>query len=144
MNFARPCISCGRLVRGRSRCDECEARTYAGSALSPSGSRWAWSHARDAVLKAEPWCRACAATGKRTRATGVHHLVQRSDGGSDHPSNLMPLCDEHHKHMHGKQDRGRGEGSSRLCSPPPTYLALGARTLAKFKSNAQTQEGGDR
>ena len=108
MIFTRPCLSCGRLVRGRSRCAECEGQAYTSSALTPSGSRWAWSRLRAAVLKAEPWCRMCRARGKYTRAVTVDHVVQRVDGGSDHPSNLTPLCDDCHK------AKGRGDGSQRI------------------------------
>lgn len=125
MTFARPCLTCGRLVKGRVRCAACEAGAYSGSALTPSGSRWAWSRLRDSVLRAEPICRVCHVRA----AVTVDHIQQRVHGGSDEPSNLMPLCDDCHKARHG-----RGDGSQRTAIGAPVNLGLDARTLAKFEN----------
>ena len=34
-------------------------------------------------------------------ASDLHHIVSRSQGGSDHPHNLVSLCRVHHDLMHG-------------------------------------------
>lgn len=41
-------------------------------------------------------CRWCGTT----RFLQVHHIVYRSQGGPDHESNLITLCDEHHRQAH--------------------------------------------
>jgi hypothetical protein len=91
-NFPRPCLGgCGLFVRGRSRCEGCEAKAYSGSVLKPTGPRAAWSAIRAAVLAAEPRCRVCGAP-----AVTVDHIRRRVDGGDDSPSNLRPLCHQCH------------------------------------------------
>src|SRR5439155_9193905 len=110
VSIPRPCLTCGRLIRGGSRCAVCEAAAYRGSVLTPSGSRSAWSRLRAWVLEQEPVCVVC-----RVRpSTAVHHRVRRVDGGTDQASNLIALCHECHRSMHGKQAEGRGVGLDRI------------------------------
>jgi len=117
---ARPCLNCGRLIGGGSRCADCERRAYSGSILTPSSSRWAWSRLRAGVLAAEPWCRAC----RIHPAVTVDHVLQRVDGGSDHPSNLVPLCDDCHQGRHRNHgDKGGNSGTysgAATWNPRPT------------------------
>ncbi len=91
MNFSRPCLGCGKLIRRASRCPACEATAYAATVLRPTGSRAAWTAIRNAVLAAEPLCRLCGA-----RAVTVDHLIPRIRGGDDSMSNLRPLCHQCH------------------------------------------------
>ena len=47
----------------------------------------------------------CALCGADSTDNGVslhvHHRVRKADGGSDHPKNLIPLCEECHHRHHG-------------------------------------------
>lgn len=43
-------------------------------------------------------CRFCGQRGQQ-----VHHIQYRSSGGSDEPSNLILLCDEHHTLVHSNK-----------------------------------------
>ena len=66
---------------------------------------------RPTQLLAEPWCRECAAEGKRVRATVVDHVVPH-EGNWDlfrDRSNLQSLCKHHHnrKTMIERQKRER-------------------------------------
>lgn len=55
---------------------------------------------RDIVLERDGYrCRECGAACRREDAD-VHHLVARSLGGSDDPSNLVTLCDGCHAAFH--------------------------------------------
>ncbi|WP_458096236.1 HNH endonuclease signature motif containing protein [Roseomonas sp. WA12] len=66
----------------------------------------AWRRLRAVVLAAQP---VCATPGCGLRATDVDHIVQRSQGGADHPSNLRGLCSDCHKQRRqGGQPRARG------------------------------------
>jgi hypothetical protein len=45
-------------------------------------------------------CRFCGIRGQE-----VHHIQYRSSGGSDEPSNLILLCNEHHALVHSNKRR---------------------------------------
>jgi len=32
-----------------------------------------------------------------------HHLVSREDGGDDVPDNIVPICGQHHEHVHHRR-----------------------------------------
>ena len=55
---------------------------------------------REAVLIANR--RRCASCGEE--ADEVHHIRPRHLGGTDHPRNLMPLCEACHDEIHRKLD----------------------------------------
>ena len=48
-----------------------------------------WRRLRAEVLRRQP---VCATPGCGRRSVAVDHVVQRSRGGADHPSNLRALC----------------------------------------------------
>ena len=61
-------------------------------------------------LECEPWCRACAAHGRKTRATHVDHILSRRtrpDLAAD-PANLQSLCGARHNAKTNRTDRGFG------------------------------------
>jgi len=61
-----------------------------------------WVSIREAVLRRDNYkCREC---GKwcRSGEADVHHLLPRSAGGPDEPSNLVTLCDGCHAAHHPK------------------------------------------
>lgn len=47
-----------------------------------------WRSTQQRILTRDPLCRAC----HRARSTEVDHLIPRSRGGTDHPTNLQGLC----------------------------------------------------
>jgi hypothetical protein len=48
-------------------------------------------------------CRWCGRNG--SSGLQVHHIRYRSQGGSDHPSNLILLCQQHHEEAHSNKKR---------------------------------------
>lgn len=47
-------------------------------------------------------CALCSADGSGDDVSlHVHHRVQRADGGTNHPENLIPLCEDCHHRHHG-------------------------------------------
>src|SRR3954465_13594908 len=57
--------------------------------------RW-YTEKRRRRLEAEPWCRDCAAKGKRTPATVPDHIQPLALGGTDLDSNIRCLCHDCH------------------------------------------------
>lgn len=64
-----------------------------------------WQKLRLSVLAEEPLCRACLARGQVVAAVDVDHIVPKSKGGTDHRSNLQPLCHPCHSVKTGTEDR---------------------------------------
>lgn len=57
---------------------------------------------RAAVLTREPWCRRCAAQGRRTLAMVADHIVPLRQGGTSALANYQALCRRCHN---GKTNR---------------------------------------
>ncbi len=73
----KPCIACGRPSQG-SRCP----------AHARHGSTRSWRTIRAQILALHAYrCKMCG-----ERATEVDHIVPVADGGTNHASNLRPLC----------------------------------------------------
>jgi len=53
---------------------------------------------RQQVLRRDGWC--CQACGSPTNLQ-VHHMHLRSQAGDDAEANLITLCADCHKHIHG-------------------------------------------
>lgn len=49
-----------------------------------------------------------------------HHLLRRSQGGSDDPSNLLLLCRAHHRWVHDHPAQARALGLLRSAHDPPS------------------------
>jgi ATP-dependent DNA helicase RecQ len=61
-----------------------------------------WANVREAVLRRDNYkCRECG-TPCHSAEADVHHLLPRSAGGLDEPSNLVTLCDGCHAAHHPK------------------------------------------
>ena len=95
----RPCIECGRPSNG-SRCEVHALPDH----RRRSGYGYAWTQLSREIRERFPWCALCGVSGVPLH---VDHITPRSLGGSDHPSNLRPLCSPCH-HRHGKTRRSRG------------------------------------
>ena len=59
------------------------------------------------MLKAEPMCRLCLASGRPVPAKEVDHIVPKVLGGGDEDSNLQPLCEDCHKAKTAKEAGAR-------------------------------------
>jgi len=58
----------------------------------------------------------CQAPGCSRAATHAHHIVPRSQGGSDDPSNLVSVCTVHHyRGIHAGTLKIRGKAPDRLA-----------------------------
>ena len=58
-----------------------------------------WDKIRKKVLKRDNFrCRGNVAIVQRCseKATDIHHIIPKKDGGSDTPQNLVSLCKKHH------------------------------------------------
>ncbi|WP_160122441.1 HNH endonuclease signature motif containing protein [Rhodovarius lipocyclicus] len=62
-----------------------------------------WHRLRTIVLKRDPTCRT---PGCGRQSVAVDHILQRSKGGADHPSNLRGLCTQcHNQRRQGGEPR---------------------------------------
>jgi 5-methylcytosine-specific restriction protein A len=95
----RPCIECGRPSQG-SRCEIHALPDHRKRA----GYGYAWTQLSREIRERFPWCALCGTAGVPLH---VDHIIPRSLGGTDHPSNLRPLCSPCH-HKHGKTRRTKG------------------------------------
>ena len=81
---------------------------------SPKGSRvdpymgvddwtrsWMWHHIRCFVLERD--AHTCQICGDDAHEVQVHHIVWKSHNGSDHPRNLMVVCEHCHRQIHANQ-----------------------------------------
>ena len=64
-----------------------QQRTAKRGTATQRGYDAEWRRIRAAILEAEPLCRMCQAV-----ATEVDHIVPMHRGGTNHPSNLQPMC----------------------------------------------------
>lgn len=57
-----------------------------------------WKTAREYILwRDDCHCRVCDESWKRDNPVDVHHIIPRKDGGTNHPRNLVTLCEKHHQ-----------------------------------------------
>ncbi len=82
---------------------------------SPKGSRvdpymgaddwirvWMWYRIRHYVLERDG--NVCQICGQDAEGHAqIHHIVWRCHNGSDHPKNLMVVCEECHRQVHSKE-----------------------------------------
>lgn len=86
---------------------------------------WAGSHStgfptrtRARILRRDPWC-LCPGCANHAgpcvaRSTIADHIVPRSEGGTDHPTNGQGLCDPCHRHKTAAEaERGKARKSPR-------------------------------
>ena len=65
------------------------------------------NNTRKAVYRRDGWrCALCDST----KYIQIHHIVKRSQGGTNTPHNLITLCADCHALAHGLDLRGLGEG----------------------------------
>jgi 5-methylcytosine-specific restriction endonuclease McrA len=108
------------------RCPACTPRR--------NGSTRAWRRTRALVLERDSHRCTMVVAGVRcptTHGLDVHHVIERAAGGSDHPSNLVTLCRQHHQLMRAapapRQTVNRGWANARSF-----FERGGQRTLSKL------------
>lgn len=65
------------------------------------------------IFRREPLCRPCRAAGRVTVATQVDHIVALANGGTEHDSNLQPICEDCNE-LKGIRERGHTPKDSEL------------------------------
>lgn len=74
-----------------------------------------WEQSRRKVLERDGYeCQFCGVTDEQhreehTNGLDVHHVIPRSDGGSDSPRNLVALCRSCHRKMESLHAQALGE-----------------------------------
>jgi 5-methylcytosine-specific restriction protein A len=119
MPFAppKPCRECGRVRCARHPVREGWAGARRRPDATPRVRGAELQRRRAALFRREPWCRACAKSGQKTRATIRDHIVSLSEGGRDDETNVQPLCEAcsdrktAQERLRGRQ-RGRDDDSA--------------------------------
>jgi 5-methylcytosine-specific restriction protein A len=96
------CPRCNNLVRGRCKC----SRWQPNPTRKIQTNSATWKRLRKEILTSEPLCRACGLE----LATDLDHITPVTQGGTDDPSNLQPLCRPCHDlktQREAQQGRGR-------------------------------------
>lgn len=123
------CVKCKQPYRGTGGyCETCKSkrpsagwqRTQEEQAAHKARYGRNWPKLRAWVLAREPLCRMCQAAGRVTLAGTVDHITPLADGGTNHPSNLQPLCAACHRSKsarEGAQARNKGAGGRGVVNP---------------------------
>ena len=93
----KPCIDCGALVRGASRCPSHQLQTNrriekARGTRQERGYGAEWMRLRARALRAQPWCGDCMTEGRPDNPLTGDHIVPLSAGGRNEPGNIRILC----------------------------------------------------
>ena len=65
------------------------------------GFNYEWSSRREAILNRDNYT--CQICGKKNTRLEVHHIIFRSQGGTDDENNLITLCSECHSDIHNEK-----------------------------------------
>ena len=91
--IARPCLDCGRLVTGMTRCAACNGelqrrRDARRGSPSARGYDWSWQQQSKGAREEQGWCEVCGGTSDLT----LDHIVPLARGGTNEPGNVRVLC----------------------------------------------------
>lgn len=112
-----PCAypGCPRLTAARY-CEEHEKRAnqqydrYGRDPASKKRYGRTWRKVRERFLLAHPLCEECLKQGRTNPAMEVHHILPLGRGGTNHESNLMPLCKPCHSAISARDGDRWGRG----------------------------------
>lgn len=104
---AMPCAGCGKAMMRKSRDVRRSNRLTCSKACAASVQKRrdsdslrygpGWKNRRSEIRRRDKVCRACGKTPKQTGAAlHVHHLKPYRLGGTNHPTNLVALCEGCH------------------------------------------------
>jgi 5-methylcytosine-specific restriction protein A len=117
MPSLRPCLVCGTLNRGVSRCPGSDHDYgWPRASATSRGYGSAWAPLRKQVLIEERACRICGST----KALEVDHILNRARGGTEDRSNLQALCKACHSlktHREGSVGRKGGAVPNLVVAP---------------------------
>lgn len=69
-----------------------------------------WEQLREQILERDHGlCQPCLKLNHTTAGNQVDHIVQKSEGGTDHPSNLQTICGPCHRAKTSSESGGRGK-----------------------------------
>lgn len=104
----KPCNHAGcRALTAQAYCQAHEEQHKPKAWQSTKGSAHSrgygahWRRLRALILTRDPICKACS----RRPSNQVDHVVPKSQGGSDDPTNLRGICDGCHKAKTGLDAR---------------------------------------
>jgi len=89
-------------IRELHFCENCKHLIENTPDFDPEGSKeegtTSWKTARILTLwRDDCQCRVCHETYHRENSVEVHHIIPRKDGGTHNLTNLITLCEKHHK-----------------------------------------------
>ena len=103
------------------------------------GFNYGYSSKRDAILNRDKYtCQYCKGRHKDSRLE-VHHIVYRSQGGSDDESNLITLCHTCHTLLHDgllKESEAKLQGKVKGSLHHATHMSIIRSQLLKRYPNA--------
>lgn len=103
----RTCIDCGALT-STTRCHACtRAADRRRGTADQRGYGTVWQALRARLLSGSARCAVCGHPGTPANPLTLDHIVAKARGGSDHPSNLQPLC-RHHNSSKGSSPASHG------------------------------------
>jgi 5-methylcytosine-specific restriction protein A len=82
------------------------ARRPWASSTRGGSTRW-WRTIRATALRETPLCPHCAAEGRVALSAEAHHIVPKSQGGTDQLDNIAVMCAAHHRQLTQAQPRRR-------------------------------------
>ena len=104
IEFCKKILSISKIVFEVSRFDThlMKNPTLIGEKLKhwgyQKGFNYEYSSRKDAILHRE--CYTCQCCGKKNIRLEVHHIIYRSQGGTDDENNLITLCEDCHSKIH--------------------------------------------
>jgi len=109
-----PCTQarCTKYATRKSRCEDHQHKAWDhnGKTRHQRGYGNNWVKLRKQALTRDDYlCQECLREGIYTQAKEVDHVIPKTNGGTDHMSNLESICKPHHKQ---KSLREAKEGKS--------------------------------
>jgi 5-methylcytosine-specific restriction endonuclease McrA len=92
----KPCLVCGRLTERSSYCKRHQPPRTAPTSVD----RIHWRKAAKARARNGNRCQVCGADA----VLEVHHLIAVSPGGDHSLGNLITLCADCHRRLHGQRN----------------------------------------
>lgn len=142
--IARPCITCGTVIKAGTRCDDCRRttdrrriRTHSPKA-SPKARGYdsQWKRLSKQARQLQPWCEICG-TKQDLQADHLPIAWERHDKGLPiRLQDVRVLCGKHNR------EAGAARGSQARRSVERTPQALGDQQAEKVRQTANERPWG--